>query len=179
VPEGWPVADHEQLPMFPQDPAEFARIAREQAETARVQAETARVQSETALLAYRAAVDMSRDAQALIRLVLDKVNGRDATHDSPATTTEVTTGTQPDHAGYGPSNPKHRTWRGFCLDMQRQVRELPSGTKPSKTNVASHGVDTVRAINYAMEGYGLPLTDWPPDHWDPDEDRPWRSPRHK
>jgi len=82
-----------------------------------------------------------------------------------------------DHTGYGPSNPKHRTWRGFAMDMQRQVRELPSNVKPTKTNVASHGSDTVRAINYAMLGYGLDLRDWPPDRWDAEQDHAWRSPK--
>jgi hypothetical protein len=84
-----------------------------------------------------------------------------------------------DHTGYGPSNPRHRTWRGFVLDMQRQARELPGGVKRTKTNVATHGVDTVRAINYAMRGYGLSLRDWPPDTWDPDEDRKWQSPKRQ
>jgi hypothetical protein len=157
-----PVADHEQLPMFSEDPAEFARLV---SETARVQSETARAQTEA-----------MREIAALMRDVLGRTNGRAG----PRTRASPPAQSAPpvrDHTGYGPSNARHRTWRSFALDMQRQVDELPRGTKPTKTNVASHGQDTVRAINYTMEGYGLSPRDWPPEAWNPEEDRKWRSPK--
>lgn len=178
-----PVADHEQLPMFPQDAAELARLfkaatdmARDQSETARLQSETARVQSQAAqalIEASRELINVQRAGQSRIQEVINTVNGRE-----PPATPEATETPAPEHSGgYGPSNPRHRTWHGFCVDLQRQERELPSNCKPTKINFETHGSDTVRAINYAMEGYGLNLRNWPPSHWDPDEDRSWRSPK--
>jgi len=165
LPERMPVADHEQLPMFSEDPSEL--LARLVGETARVQSETARAQAEA-----------MREIAALMREVLGRTNGRAAPR-TPAVPPPPPVSDAHDQTGYGPSNPRHRTWRAFALDMQRQARELPSGVKRTKTNVATHGGDTVRAINYGMKGYGLNLRDWPPDLWDPDEDRGWKSPKHK
>jgi hypothetical protein len=168
VPERMPVADHEQLPMFGQDPAEFARLVSEAAATARVQSETARAQTEATLT-----------IAALLRELLNRTRGRARQPSAPAAPAEAPPAasefaTQP--RAYGPSNPRHRTWRGFVLDMQRQVRELPSG-RPTKVNVEMHGGDTVRSISYTMRGYGLDPGEWPPDSWDPDEDRTWHPPK--
>lgn len=175
-----PVVDPEgQLPMFPQDSAAVPDMIKAVAEALLVQAETARVQSETA----RSIIDASRELFKAQRENSAHMRGpidiSEAMHATPTPSAGATNSPSADHGrGYGPSNPKHRTWRGFCLDMQRQVRELPSNCKPTKINVETHGSDTVRAINYAMMGYGLRLRDWPPGPWDPDEDRSWRSPKH-
>lgn len=175
------MADHEQLPMFPQDPVELVRLfkaaadmARDQSETARVQSETARVQSQAAqalIEASRELIKGQRQTQSHIQDVIEVANGRASS--APPEATESLS----ERAGYGPSNPRHRTWRGFCEDLQRQERELPSNCKPTKINFETHGSDTVRAINYAMEGYGLKLRNWPPSRWDASEDRSWRSPK--
>jgi hypothetical protein len=155
--------------MFPHDPVEFARFVVEAVAMARVQSEVVLKQTEATLT-----------IAALLREVLNRAQGRDGQlPESPAeasAASEPATQTRPEPRAYGPSNPRHRTWRGFVLDMQRQVRELPSG-RPTKVNVEMHGGDTVRSISYTMRGYGLDPGEWPPDPWDPDEDRSWHPPK--
>jgi len=72
----------------------------------------------------------------------------------------------------GPSNPLHRTWRGFVEDLQHlEALAHREGLKVSKANVAQFGVDTVKTITRTMEWYGLSAHDWPPSTWDANEPR--------
>lgn len=167
LPEGRPVADYVQTGMFSH--AEPEEVRQEWLDAVRAQSEVVLqvVRDQAAALREITALNHMLVAAFQLRLSLDHAPPAEASPDATPTTRN----------GYGPSNPRHRTWRGFVLDLQRQVRELPKDVKPTKTNVATHGGDTVRAINYAMLGYGLKLSDWAPDHWNPDEDRCWQSPK--
>ena len=70
----------------------------------------------------------------------------------------------------GPTNPLHRTWRGFVDDLQHlEALARREGLKLTKANVAQFGVDTVKTITRTMEWYGLGASDWPPSTWDPNE----------
>jgi hypothetical protein len=84
-----------------------------------------------------------------------------------------------------PQKKEWRTWRGFCLEMQKLANEqrgLPGQrNRPVyKYQVANRGSFAERTIRRTMRGYGLdPDRDWPPFDWDPDQDREWHNPDSK
>ena len=80
-----------------------------------------------------------------------------------------------------PHDKDWRTWRGFCLVMQRlasEVRRLQRGRgHVSKLSVATRASVSEKTISRTMRGYGLdPRADWPPFDWLPDEESAWSNP---
>jgi hypothetical protein len=79
---------------------------------------------------------------------------------------------------YRPSNPLHRSWRGFREDMQKAERTVrqnlhlqPTDTV-SKLLIQQHSGLQVKTITRIMTlTYGLAASDWPPSTW-PAERRP-------
>jgi hypothetical protein len=74
-----------------------------------------------------------------------------------------------------------RTWRGFCLAMQRLAtdvkRQQHGRAHVSKVAVALRAGVSEKTISRTMRGYGLHgARDWPPFDWDPDADRVWHNP---
>lgn len=90
----------------------------------------------------------------------------------------------PERDGYGPSNSKHRTFRGFALDLQRLERivrrdnHLEHDDAVTKEMLYAAGAPMPRTIWNTMKGYALRSDQWPPSTWDASEDRTWHSP-HK
>jgi len=88
----------------------------------------------------------------------------------------------PERDGYGPSNSKHRTFRGFALDLQRLERivrrdnHLEHDDGVTREMLYAVGAPMPRTIWNTMKGYGLRSDQWPPSTWDASEDRTWHSP---
>jgi hypothetical protein len=83
---------------------------------------------------------------------------------------------QAEHHPYGPANPKHRTWRGFVLDLQDIETRIKPPNRVTRKAVADKAGETDRTLRRSMQGYGLRPDQWPPSTWNPDEDRVWHSP---
>ncbi len=79
-----------------------------------------------------------------------------------------------------PSNPDHRTWRGFVLSMQHLEDEARNvDLKLSKKAVCQLGTDSAKTIVRTMtETYGLRADDWPPSRWDPEKPPAADTTRH-
>lgn len=154
LPADYEMPDDWQMPLFPADVANLARVAHEQHETAELLLETMRT-----LLATVREQHVRTNGIAESSLLSLRQANRIAT----------------DHTSrpYRPATERHRTWAGFVESMQALEQTAPElGFKRFTKEVAGQiGSDSARTITRTMQAYELAPTDWPPSTWDATEDR--------
>jgi hypothetical protein len=158
LPEAMPVAEHGQMPMFPDDVRPRPEELRELLEVVRIQART-----------------------------IERLTGKqDGTIGSLRGRSIASLRSKAKRGPRGPHLPKLRTWAG-CVDyyqeLERSIREkrkLAADDLVTKKMMYGWGGPQVKTINYHMRGYGLrPDDDWPPSAWKRDDDRIWKPPSGK